>query len=111
MDLVDELLRKTRLLTPAIKRHAKAGIQYAEAERNYKIALRQHALILRAEDMAIGMIDKTVYGIPDVANLRFERDVAYSDYRTVQEYINTLKIEIRVLESQIQREWGADIDR
>lgn len=99
-------MRKTKLLTPAIQRLDKTGVEYAEAERNYKLALRKHSLELRAVDMAVGMIDKTVYGIPEVADLRFERDVAYAHYRTSQEYINTLKIEIRVIENQIEREWG-----
>lgn len=99
-------MRKTKLLTPAIQRLDKTGVEYAEAERNYKLALRKHSLELRAVDMAVGMIDKTVYGIPEVADLRFERDVAYAHYRTAQEYINTLKIEIRVIENQIEREWG-----
>lgn len=98
-------MRKTKLLTPAIQRLDKNGVEYANAERAYKIALRQQALELRAEDMAIGMIDKVVYGIPEVADLRWERDVAYAHYKTAQEYINTLKIEIRVLENQIEREW------
>lgn len=106
MDLVNELMRKTNLLNPAIKRLADEGKKYAESERDYKISLRQHSLQLRAEDTPVGIIDKIVYGIPDVANLRFERDVAYAQYRTAEEYINTLKIEIRVLENQVSREWG-----
>lgn len=101
-------MRKTKLLTPAIQRLDKTGVDYADAERNYKLALRKHSLELRAVDMAIGMIDKTVYGIPEVADLRWERDVAYAHYKTAQEYINTLKIEIRVIENQIEREWGHD---
>jgi hypothetical protein len=108
MDLVNELFSKTKMLTPAIKRLAEEGERYAAAERDYKIKLRQEALRLREGEMAIGMIDKTVYGIPEVANLRFERDVAESLYKTALEYLNTLKLEIRVIQTQLEKEWTHD---
>lgn len=108
MDLVNELFSKTKMLNPAIKRLAEEGEKYASKERDYKIALRQNALKLREGEMAIGMIDKVVYGIPEVANLRFERDVAESLYKTALEYLNTLKLEIRVIQSQLDKEWSHD---
>lgn len=108
MDLVNELFNKTKMLTPAIKRLAEEGESYAAKERDYKIMLRQWALKLRESDMAIGMIDKVVYGIPEVANLRFERDVAESLYKTALEYLNTLKLEIRVIQTQLDKEWAHD---
>jgi hypothetical protein len=106
MDLVNQLMTKTKMLEPAIRRLANEGQAYAAAERDYKILLRQEALKLRQADMAIGMIDKTVYGIPEVANMRFERDVRETLYKTALEYLNTLKLEIRVLQSQIEKEWS-----
>jgi hypothetical protein len=110
MDLVNELFTKTKMLTPAIKRLAEEGERFASCERNYKIALRQEALRLREGEMAIGMIDKVIYGIPEIANLRFERDVAESLYKTALEYLNTLKLEIRVLQSQLDKEWSHEKD-
>jgi hypothetical protein len=56
--------------------------------------------------MAVGIIDKTCYGIPEVAEKRFERDVAKTVYEANEEAINSLKLQIRIVESQIQREWG-----
>lgn len=94
------------MLEPAIRRLAKEGEAYAAAERDYKIRLRQEALKLRHADMAIGMIDKTIYGIPEVADLKYERDFRESQYRTALEYINTVKLQIRVLQSQIEKEWS-----
>ena len=35
-----------------------------------------------------------------------ERDVAETIYNTNQEHINCTKLKMRILESQIQREWG-----
>ena len=56
--------------------------------------------------MAIGMIDKTCYGIPSIAELRFKRDSAEAVYKANQEAINSTKLQIRILESQIEREYG-----
>ena len=57
--------------------------------------------------MAIGMIDKTCYGIPEVAEKRFQRDVAETIYKANLECINSIKLQMRILENQLQREWGS----
>ena len=61
---------------------------------------------LRDEGMAIGMIDKTCYGIPSVAAARFKRDVAETVWIANKEAIQAIKLQLRLIESQIQREWG-----
>ncbi len=108
MDLVNDLFRKTKMMDAAIKRLANEGQKLAESERNYKIALRQEVLKLRELGMAVGIIDKIVYGVPTIADLRFNRDVAETLYKTALEYLNTLKLEIRVIQSQVEKEWGHD---
>ena len=55
--------------------------------------------------MAIGMIDKTCYGIPSVAEARFKRDVAEAVYKANLESINSLKLQMRLIENQISREY------
>lgn len=106
-DLYNELQIKTKHLSNSLKQLRKNGIEFAEKERDYKILLRQECLKLRAEGMAIGMITMTCYGIPSVANARFERDKAEAIYKTNQEAINTLKLEMKLIESQLSREWSA----
>ena len=70
--------------------------------------LREEALRLReTKDMPVTLIQQVVYGIPEVAELRFKRDVAETMYKVSQESINTLKLKIRVLDAQIGREWGS----
>lgn len=108
-DLYNELNQKTKELEVSIKQLRKTGSAYAQAEHDYKVLLRQECLKLRDEGMAIGMIDKTCYGIPSVAKARFNRDVAEATYRANQEAINSTKLQMRLLESQIQREWGANL--
>lgn len=107
MDLYNELMYKIKQLEFSIKELRNSGTKYAEAERDYKILLRQECLKLRDEGMAIGMIDKTCYGIPTVAEKRFKRDVASTMYNTNLEHINVTKLKLRLLEAQLNREYGS----
>lgn len=106
MELYEELQAKTKQLDASIKTLRLNGTAFAQAEKDYKVLLRQECLKLRDEGMAIGMIDKTCYGIPSVAEARFRRDVAKAVYDANQEAINSLKLQMRLIESQLQREWG-----
>ena len=106
MDLMLELQNKINQLEVSLKEIRNSGTKYATAERDYKILLRQECLKLRDEGMAIGMIDKTCYGIPNVAEARFKRDVAETVYKANLEAINSIKLQLRLIENQIQREYG-----
>lgn len=107
MDLINEIAEKVKQLELCIKRLRKSGQEFAEAEREYKIKLRQECLKLRDSGMAIGMIDKTVYGVQSVADARFNRDIKEACYKANLEAINSLKLQIRILDAQVSREWGA----
>jgi len=106
MDLLQELNIKTEQLSKSLKKLRETGSEYAKCERDYKILLRQEVLKLRGEGEAIGVIQLTCYGIPSVAKARFKRDVALSIYEANREAINTLKLEIRLIQSQIEKEWN-----
>jgi len=106
-DLINEMNDLCRKLSVSGAQAQKYGNELAEAQRNYKIRLREEALKLRSEGQAIGLINMTVYGIPEVAELRFKRDVAETMYKVSMESINTLKLKIRILNDQIDREWQA----
>lgn len=105
MDLYNELNAKLEQLSASLKKLRQTGSEYAKTERDYKTLLRQEVLKLRNEGEAIGVIQLTCYGIPSVAEARFKRDVAKAIYDANQEAINTLKLEIRLIESQLQREY------
>lgn len=104
-DLYSELTIKTGELDACIKQLRKTGTAYAEAERAYKVLLRTEALRLRDEGMAVGMIDKVILGIPSVAEARFKRDIAEVVYKANQDAIQSIKLQLRLLDNQIQREW------
>lgn len=108
MDLYQDIQNLMKELTASIKLLRINGNALAAAERDYKIKLRQEALKLRAEkDMPVSLIDKVIYGLPEVAEMRFKRDVAESTYNTNLEHINVTKLKLRLLENQLSREWGA----
>ena len=105
-DLITEITEKSKQLDMRVKRLRRSGEEFAKAERDYKVLLRQECLKLKDGGMAVGMIDKTCYGIPSVAQARFQRDCAEAVYKANQESINSLKLQIRILDSQIDREWS-----
>ena len=105
-DLWSEIQSKTKQLDYSVKELRKSGTAYAEAEKTYKIKLREWCLRLRSQDMPIGLIDKTCYGIPEIAELRFKRDCAQAVYRANLEAINAIKLEIRIINEQLGRELG-----
>lgn len=106
MDLLLELQDKLEKLNISITELRKSGTALAQAEKDYKILLRQECLKLRDEGMAVTIIDRICYGIPSVAEARFKRDVAEAKYKANMEAINTFKLEIRILQSQIDKEYG-----
>ena len=107
MNLYNDIQNLTERLNQAIKLLAKYGREFAEAEKDYKICLRQEALKLRAEkNMPVTLIQQVVYGVPEVADKRFKWDVAEAMYQTAQENINSIKLQIRVIEGQLNREWN-----
>lgn len=95
-------------LTASIKRLRANGEKLAIAERDYKITLRQEALKLRAGDnMPVTLINNVIYGMPEVAEKRFKRDVEQANYDANKEHINICKLKLRILEAQLSREWTA----
>ena len=105
MDLYEELKTQVDNLQISLDQLRKTGTEYAKAEKDYKVLLRQEILKMRDEGQAIGVITLTCYGIPSVAEARFKRDVAEAKYRANQEAINTYKLKIRLIENQLQREY------
>ena len=108
MDLINDIQMLMEELTISIKKLRQTGQALAEAERDYKITLRQEALKLRVEkDMPVTLINQIIFGVPEVAEKRYKRDNAETIYNTNQEHINAIKLKLRLLESQLNREWGA----
>ena len=108
MDLYEEITRLTKELDISVRQLRISGTEYAQAEQNYKVCLRQEALKLRSdENMPVTLINQIIYGVPEVARLRFERDVKEAVYEANKEAINSTKLKLRILEGQLNREWSS----
>lgn len=106
MDLVNELSMKLQELSQSIRVLRDHGIKLAEAEYEYKVALSKEVYKLKDEKMPATLINVTVYGHTNIARLRMQRDIAEVMYNANQEHINVTKLQIRIIENQIQREYG-----
>ena len=104
-DLIQEIGAKSALLDAAIKQLGIRGKAYAQAEHDYRVAMRKKILDERAKGTPVTIISDLCRGDPDVAKLRLERDIAKTVYESAQEAINGFKLQIRILDSQIEREW------
>lgn len=106
MELWQELDVKNKQLEQALRTVRQNGIALAEAEKKYKEAVSKEVLKLRDEGMAVTLISQVIYGLPSISTLRFERDCAEVVYNANQEAINVKKLQIRLIEAQISREWS-----
>lgn len=105
-DLVNEISAKVSLLDAAITQLSKRGKAYAEAEQNYKIELAKKILYERDKGTPVTIISDICRGDPHIAKMRFERDCAEVVYKSAQEAINSYKLQIRLMDAQLTREWN-----
>ncbi len=109
MDILMELNVLQKQLNASLKSLRKTGTKFAEAERDYKMAISKKAIELRDNGMAVTMINLVIYGYEEIATLRFIRDSASVVYEANREAINVLKLQIRVLQEQYSREYVNEV--
>ena len=106
MDLVNQINYLQKQLDVSVKQLRKNGIAFAEAEKEYKVAVCKKALELKDNGMAVTLIQLCIYGYEEIALLRFKRDSAEVIYNANQEAINSIKLQLRILENQYDKEWS-----
>lgn len=104
-DLIQEVGAKSALLDAAIKQLGIRGKAYAQAEHDYRVAMRKKVLEERAKGTPVTIISDLCRGDPDVARLRLDRDIALTVYESAKEAIAGYKLQIRIIDAQIEREW------
>lgn len=105
-DLVVEIRRIQAQLDKAVFTYKQRGKERAQAEHDYKVALSQKILMLRADNQPVTIVNDLARGDAEVANLRLKRDISDVLYESAREAINNYKLQIRVLDAQIGREWN-----
>lgn len=106
MDLFSELMEKSKLLDNSIKMLRKTGSDYAKAYTDYRIALAKELIILKDEGYAITLAGDIARGKPEIAHLKFEEIAKEAIYKANLESINALKLEIKIIQNQIEKEWS-----
>lgn len=106
-ELIQEIGTKSSLLDAAVKQLGVRGKAYAQAERDYKVALAKKIMQEREKGTPVTIISDICKGDSEIARLRFERDCAEVVYKSAMEAIQSLKLQIRILDAQVDREWGA----
>jgi|SRR5690625_3222176 len=76
--------------------HSMARLK-AETERDYRLSLAQEITKLRADGMSVTLVSDTAKG--NVADLKFERDLADGRYRAAIEALEALKSQLTALQS------------
>lgn len=95
--LAQEMYQAKQELNQAKNKIKKRGVEYAEAERAYRIALQQEMFKLRSDGTPATIIGDLARG--SVAHLKFERDKAKEIYRSAMKYADVTETEISVLQS------------
>lgn len=105
IDLLNKKEELTEQLNQAIDDYEQTGYQLAKAERDYKVLYRQKALTELNNGMKVTFISQFLVGDEGIAEKRFQRDCAETKYKTLNEKINALKLQLRINESATVREW------
>ena len=99
----DELIAK---LNQAVSDHREYGRKKAHAEYEYRVALAEKIITLRAENQPVTIINDLARGADEIALLRLKRDLADATHSSSIEAINNYKLQLRMVEGQMAREWG-----
>ena len=106
MDLVNELNNLSNKLSLSIKSLIKTGKDYAKAYTDYRIALPKELVRLKDDGMAVTIAYDVARGKPEIAKLKFNEIANEAVYKANLESINAVKLQIKIIQNQIDKEWG-----
>lgn len=106
MDLYLEMQKRIEDLDISIKSLRKTSAEYAEAYKLYRIALAKELMRLKEQGVAATLTSDIARGNEEIAQLKFNEISTEAIYKANLESINAIKLQIRVLENQISREYG-----
>lgn len=104
-DLINMLTQKSKELDISIKQLRKSAYDYAKARADYRIAIAKETIKLRDEGKKVTVIADVVRGMPSIAELGMQEIIKEGIYKANQESIQAIKLQIRLLDAQIDREW------
>jgi hypothetical protein len=105
-DLVNDLQSLMLKMNRAVDVLAANGRKLADAERIYRVALAKEILKEREAGIPVTIIGDLARGDSTIADLKFARDAAQAVYDANNEALQAWKLQARLMEAQISREWG-----
>ena len=106
MEELQKLEELNNLLTSALSEYKKRGQDYAKAYKNYRVKVAQKLLQLKADGMPVTIAYDIARGDEDVASAKEKEIITESLYKSCQEAINTYKLQIKILQAQIDNDYG-----
>ncbi|MGM9925183.1 MAG: hypothetical protein ACI35R_13140 [Bacillus sp. (in: firmicutes)] len=91
-EIIAELRQTNKRLSESYKEMYKQATLHSHAERKYKTALHHKILELKSEGYPATLILELAKGDKEIADLRFERDLAKGLYDTAKEAIRSLRV-------------------
>lgn len=108
MDLINDLNLKTTALDNAINQLGDRARDYAKAYTEYRVAIAQELVKLKNEGYAITLAGDIARGKREIASLKFKEIETEALYKACLERINALKLEIKLISNQIDKEWSRE---
>lgn len=104
MEDYTKLQELNKLLSSALTEYKKRGMDYAKAFKNYRVLVAQKLLTLKADGMPVTISYDIARGDEQVANAKEQEIITECLYNSCKEAINTYKLQIKILQSQIDTE-------
>lgn len=106
MDLFNKIQDLQKQLDVAVKQLRHTGSEYATAYTEYRIALAQELVKLRNDNIPVTICSDLARGNRDVAKKKFNEISTEAIYKANQESINSIKLQIKIIQEQLDKEWS-----
>ena len=106
MDLYLELQKKLEYLDQSIKNLSTNCRDYGEAYAKYRIELAKELVLLKDSGMAVTLAYDVARGKPEIARLKYNEICKEGIYKANLESINVAKLQVKILQNQIDKEYG-----
>ena len=106
MDLYLELQKKLEYLDQSIKNLSTTCRDYGEAYAKYRIELAKELVLLKDSGMAVTLAYDVARGKHEIARLKYNEICKEGIYKANLESINVAKLQVKILQNQIDKEYG-----
>lgn len=105
-DLYNDILQIIEQTKISVYKLVDNGRKYGLAVQDYRVDLREEILLLESQGRPVTNLYYIARGSQKVALSKFKEIEAEAIYKANQERINLLKLEMRIKEKQLEREWA-----